>query len=67
MMKDRTDWAETVADQLSRIAVAPLSLCVIVRSSYSSEKYYVQSNKILYIYHFPSSDIYAAVSALVHI
>ena len=41
MMMDRTQWAETAADQLAWSAVAPLRVCALVRSSYSSEKYYV--------------------------
>ena len=41
MMMDRTQWAKTAADQLAWSAVAPLSECALVRSSYSSEKHYV--------------------------
>jgi len=50
MMYDRQEYAETLAYQRAWSSLAPVSECEFVRSSYSSEKYYVQfKHDIIYI------------------
>ena len=64
---DRTDWAETAADQLAWSAVAHWVSVHLWGLPIPVKHIMFCSNMILYIYHFPSSDIYAAVSGKVHI